>query len=70
MEEFFDLEGTTGIVELHMAAEIIGVSMIELRKHKNYIQLDTDLPEVEQDYGFEPPILDTDWDEIKAIYHL
>ena len=38
MEEFFDLEGTTGIVELHVAAEITGLSMAELRAHKNYVE--------------------------------
>lgn len=70
MEEFFDLEGSTGIVELHIAAEIIGLSMAELRAHKNYIVITNELPEFEEDYGFQSPVIDTDWDEIRAIYHI
>lgn len=43
MEEFFDLEGTTGIVELHVAAEILGQSMAELRLSDNYMPIIDDM---------------------------
>ena len=43
MEEFFDLGGSTGIVELHVAAEIIGVSMVELRLSDNYLPIVDDI---------------------------
>lgn len=43
MEEFFDLEGTTGIVELHVAAEITGLSMAELRLSDNYLPIIDDM---------------------------
>ena len=52
MEEFFDLEGSTGIVELHIAAELLGLSMAELRASKNYITVPWEVPETEEDYGF------------------
>lgn len=70
MEEFFDLEGSTGIVELYIAAELTGLSMDELRASKNYIVITNELPEFEEDYGFQSPVLDTDWEGIRAIYHI
>ena len=43
MDEFFDLEGTTGIVELHVAAEITGLSIAELRLSDNYLPISHDM---------------------------
>lgn len=36
MEEFFDLGGSTGSVELYVASDITGLSMEELRSQTGY----------------------------------
>jgi hypothetical protein len=42
MDEFFDLGTSTGIVELHIASEIIGLTIDELRVLPGYFTIDYD----------------------------
>lgn len=46
MEEFVMLSGT--LIELHIAEEITGLTQEELRKSKNYVQVE--MPEIDFDY--------------------